>query len=377
MPQWLNEADCKAVLQSLLGAELAAYRGTSAPDWQDAPTIDFLERLHLAACVNEFFRLHETGVEDRLLMTTHIDDWAAIVAQALDDTSGLTFRTSGSTGAPAAHLHRWEDIEAESRALIHRLAPVMPLNRVMGWLPLHHLYGFMWGVALPGVAGIARTSIESAVLPSLSAGDLVVTVPPRWDYLARSPKPWPENVIGVSSSAPLAAATSEALAAQGLTGLLDIYGSTETGGVATRWRVADPYQLLAHWQRVDTQHIQRVNGDTAVPLLDDTQWVDDTRFIVKGRLDNVVIIGGVNVNPQYVAKRLRALESVADCAVRTTGSAAKLRLKAFVVPVNHPQETASEIAHITAQWPAAERPVEVTYGDALPTNAMGKLTDWQ
>lgn len=376
MPQWLSEADCKAVLQSLLSAELAAYRGTPAPDWQSSPSIDSLERLHLAACVNEYFRLHETGVEDRLLMTQHIDDWAAIVAQALDDTSGLTFRTSGSTGVPTTHLHRWEDIEAEVQALIRRLAPVMPINRVIGWLPLHHLYGFMWGVALPRVMGATRITVEHAALPALTPGDMLVTVPPCWDYLASTRKEWPENVTGVSSSAPLSAATSNTLVEQGLAGLLDIYGSTETGGVATRWRASDPYQLLAHWQRHDTQHLQRVNSDHPVPLLDATQWADDTHFIVKGRFDDVVIIGGVNVSPQHVARNLCALNGVADCSVRVTGSASSPRLKAFVVPAQDEHETASTIAQATAQWPAAERPVSVTYGASLPTNAMGKLTDW-
>ncbi|MDR5875453.1 AMP-binding protein [Vreelandella gomseomensis] len=376
MPQWLSEADCKAVLQSLLSAELAAYRGTPAPDWQSPPAIDSLERLHLAACVNEFFCLHETGVEDRLLMTQHVDDWAALVAHAVSDTSGLTFRTSGSTGAPSAHLHRWDAIEAEAHALAQRLASRGAINRVVRWLPLHHLYGFMLGVALPGVAGVPRISVDAAALPSLSPGDLVVTVPPRWDYLAVSRRAWPDAVVGVSSTAPLAAETSQALLASGLSELLDIYGSTETGGVATRWHPESTYQLLAHWQRLDAHHIQRLGGRTATPLLDHTHWLDDDTFTLQGRHDDVVAIGGVNVSPGHVAERLRGLESVADCAVRTTATSAKRRLKAFVVPVESEQHTAPEIAQAISQWPAAERPVAITYGDALPTNAMGKLKDW-
>jgi 4-coumarate--CoA ligase len=376
MLQWLSEADCKAVLQSLLSAELAVYRGVSAPDWQYPPTIDSLERLHLAACVNEFFCLYETGAEDRLLMTQHFDDWAALVAQAITDTSGLTFRTSGSTGTPTAHLHRWEHIEAEADALAQRFASIMPIERVISWLPLHHLYGFMLGVALPGVAGFSRISADGAALPSLLPGDLVVTVPPRWDYLARSHRPWPTNVIGVSSTAPLSATTSDALVKQGLTGLMDIYGSTETGGVATRWHRDGPYQLLNHWQRDKAHQLQRAEGGAAVPLLDNTHWHDECTFTLEGRHDDVVAIGGVNVNPQYVAERLRALMSVAECAVRATGPAPTLRLKAFVVPMNSEHEAANDIAQAIAQWPAAERPVGVTYGDILPTGAMGKLTDW-
>lgn len=376
MPQWLSEADCKAVLQSLLSAELAVYRGAPAPNWQDTPAIDSLERLHLAACVNEFFCLHETGAEDRLLMTQHFDDWASLVARAITETSGLTFRTSGSTGSPSAHLHRWEDIEAEAHALAQRFALQAPIHRVISWLPLHHLYGFMLGVALPGVTGIPRISADNSTLPTLSAGDLVVTVPPRWDYLAVSRSRWPENVAGVSSTAPLSAETSDALSTRGLSRLLEIYGSTETGGVATRGQHDEPYRLLDHWQHVDTQHIQRVSHRIAIPLMDNAHWHDEHTFTLQGRHDDVVAIGGVNVSPQYVAERLRVLESVAECAVRATGPTSKLRLKAFVVPTCNEQETANAIAQMIAQWPAAERPIGVTYGDALPINGLGKLTDW-
>lgn len=376
MPHWLNEADCKTVLRSLLSAELAAYRKTPAPDWHTLPTIDSLERLHLAACTNEFFCLHETGVEDRLLMTPNFDDWASIVAQAINDTSGLTFRTSGSTGSPSAHLHRWADIEAEADALAHRFASRMPINRVISWLPLHHLYGFMLGIALPKVASIPCINVENVALPSLSSGDLLVTIPPRWDYLATSRNIWPANVMGVTSTAPMSVATSMTLRDRGLTGLLDIYGSTETGGVATRWHQEEPYRLLAHWKYVDAQHIRRADGHTTTPLLDNVHWYDEHTFTLQGRHDDVVVVGGVNVSPQHVAQQLRALESVAECAIRTTGPAAKLRLKAFVVPQNSQQETADAIAQATALWPAAERPVQINYGDALPTNAMGKLTDW-
>lgn len=376
MPQWLSKADCKAVLQSLLSAELAAYRGTSAPDWQSPPALDSLERLHLAACVNEFFRLHETGVEDRLLMTQHIDDWAALVHQALETTSGLVFRTSGSTGAPTLHVHEWANLQAEVDALIQRLAAVMPIKRIVSWLPLHHLYGFMWGMALPARLNIPRVNVEGVALPALAAGDMLVTVPPRWDYLVRAGKKWPSQVTGVSSSAPITATTANALMNQGLSALLDIYGSTETGGVATRWQVSEPYHLLTHWQRHDTRHVQRVNSEHPLPLLDNAQWYDDNHFIITGRLDDVVIIGGVNVSPKHVARKLSALPGIADCAVRVMGHETSPRLKAFVVPMQGESDTASVIAHATAQWPAAERPVSITYGTSLPVNAMGKLADW-
>lgn len=376
MPNWLTVTDCKAVLHDLVRAELTAYRGATVSEQPESPELDSLERLHLAGCVNEFFRLHETGTEDRLLMTRSLDEWASLVAAALTETSGLTFRTSGSTGSPAPHFHRWQQIEAEAVALAECLTAKQSIQRVVSWLPLHHLYGFMIAVALPAYAGIPRSYGSNLALPEVTSGDLLVTVPPRWDYLARSGKAWPAQILGVSSTAPLADTTVASLLQQGLTGLLDIYGSTETGGVATRWRPESSYQLLSHWQRLDNQHIKRLTDTAAIPLLDQLLWQNEVTFQLQGRLDDAISIGGVNVSPTYVAERLRALSSVQDCAIRATGAETQWRLKAFVVPAGEQAIAAQEIAQAIALWPAAERPISIRFGEAIPTNTIGKRTDW-
>ncbi|SEA04546.1 AMP-binding protein [Alkalimonas amylolytica] len=376
MPHWLTVTDCRAVLLDLVRAELSAYRGSTIPDGQKPPELDSLERLHLAGCVNEFFRLHETGAEDRLLMTNSLDEWATLVAAAISTTSGLTFRTSGSTGSPTSHLHSWQHIEAEAAALAECLAAKRPIQRVVSWLPLHHLYGFMVAVALPACAGIPRNYGSNQALPELRSGDLLVTVPPRWDFLARSGKTWPAQVLGVSSTGPLADTTVASLLQHDLTGLLDIYGSTETGGIATRWWPESSYQLLAHWQRLDSQHIKRRGDTSGTPLMDQLHWLSECTFQLHGRLDDVISIGGINVSPTRVAERLRALSSVQECAVRPTGPDAQRRLKAFVVPAVDPAIAEQDIANTIALWPAAERPINITYGDVIPTNAIGKRTDW-
>lgn len=376
MPKWLAVADCKVLLQSLLSAELSAYRGAAVPFWPAQPDIDSLERLHLASCVNEFFCLYETGTEDRLLMTNSIDDWATLVSDATSETSGLTFRTSGSTGNPVAYVHRWEHIEAEVDSLTKDLICLASTLRVISWLPVHHLYGFMLGVALPAMFNIPRSAVTNAVLPALTDGDLLVTVPPRWDYLAKSGRAWPENFFGVSSAGRLSTATYNSLLNQGVSGLLDIYGCTELGGIATRRQSNAPYQLLNHWQRSNTHHIKRINSDDVMPLQDDVLWNNKRSFLLKGRFDDVVSIGGVNVSITYVVERLRSLKTVADCVVRTTIHGSQIRLKAFVVPTVNEDETAKDLTQAIALWPAAERPVNITYGDAVPKNSVGKLTDW-
>ncbi len=108
----------------------------------------------MATAVAEFFCLYETGVEDRLLIDGSLEAWSQLVGDAIAHTSGLVFQTSGSTGEPKACHHRWEDIEAEARALQLRINECVVPKRVVAWLPLHHLYGFMLGVAYPALNGL-------------------------------------------------------------------------------------------------------------------------------------------------------------------------------------------------------------------------------
>ena len=64
----------------------------------------------------------------------------------------------------------------------------------------------------------------------------------RWE-LAAPLCQWPEDVTGVTSTGPIAAATITALRQRGLARMVEVYGSSETGGVAWRDNPADPLQL--------------------------------------------------------------------------------------------------------------------------------------
>lgn len=377
MSGWLTPSAIHPLMRSLLHSELSTYRGVPPSALPDAPAMDSLERLYLASSVAEFFCLHETGMEDRLLMEESVEAWSQLVATAVAHTSGLVFRTSGSTGEPKPCHHRWEDIAAEAKALHQRIREHASPARIVAWLPLHHLYGFMLGVAYPAVNGLEMT-VAGQTLPPLREGDGVVTVPPRWAFLARTRHDWPAGLLGVSSTAPLPAGVSQALTAQGMT-LMEIYGSSETGGVATRFMPDAPFTLLSHWQQAtpDTLTAADRRGQT-VSLPDRVTWQGPCRFTLAGRHDDVVSIGGVNVSPAAVARELEALPDVHRCAVRPTlAGNGQLRLKAFVVLADDaPDNSAACIEAALDAWPAARRPVSITYGTALPTNTMGKLTDW-
>lgn len=381
------------IVLDLIADEIAASRGLSASalgrsGWNEATRLagggldlDSLELLNTSAALSEYFHLHEYGAEDYLLQLRTVGEWCDLVAQSLDATgTHLTFRTGGSTGAPKRCTHAVADLGVEVAAWAALLSPVeRPIERIVSLVPAHHIYGTIFTALLPDQLDI-RCESGPAAVSRAGPGTLVVGTPTMWEYLARATPAFPPGITGVSSTAPLSAQLAGRLREGGLARLVEVYGSSETGGVGHRADPADPFTLLDHWRRDEDGGVERASaggGSIAHALMDDTDWLDERRFVLRGRRDGAVQIGGRNVWPERIRAKLLDHADVADAAVRYEPATG--RLKAFVVPaVDGPGEV---LARRLDAWCGeilidAERPRRFAVGAALPRNAMGKLADW-
>ncbi len=368
--------------------------------------LDSLEMLTAAGRVNEFFHLHETGVEDMLLRKRRAREWAEIVMVALGESvSGVTFSTSGTTGRPNRVTHSWASLEQEIAFLADVLAG---RRRVISTVPAHHIYGFLFTVLLPEHMGLPVLSFsweELGVLPArVEAGDLVVSHPTLWRYLSRSVGAWPAGAWGASSTAPLDPEVHGAVVAAGLERLWEIYGSTETAGVGLRDRPDAPFELFPYFSRLnagaadasaagDAGAADAPALDRALPdgtrrqeeLRDRLEWVDERHFFPRGRLERVVQVGGENVSLEHVEDVLGGIPGVERAIVRPTEVDGEPRLKAFLVPAatagtaSGPPAPSREAVdgYARENLRAVERPVSVTFGEEPPRNAMGKIVDWE
>ena len=387
-----NRQTLRRVLSDQLYSELGRLRLGSPggpPPWlwtDDTPldgqsaSIDSLDLLSLSAAVAEM--LPDAGIQ--LPQSGRFGSWCDAVAQnLLRPPRHITFRSSGSTGAPRRTTHRLDQLEQEA-ATLARL--VGSRQRVLSAIPAHHAYGFIHSVLLPPhlphppggpdvveLRGQPATQLASLLRP----GDLVLGHPAFWDAVLRAiAETLPPDIVGVTSSAPCPAETALGLRAAGLGRLLGVYGSAETAGIGWRDDPADPYTLLPGWRR-DRDGLCRDNQQ--VPAPDRLAW-EGERFRVLGRHDGIVQVGGVNVSPEQVGAILARHPAVAGIAVRAMRPDEGNRLKAFVVPVNPAGDPGAFQAELrrfaAATLSPAERPGAYTFGDALPRNAMGKLADW-
>ena len=302
--------------------------------------------------------------------------------------------TSGSTGDPVPHAKPWGLLVRNARAEASRLAAGLGRSDLTGMslvatVPPQHMYGFESSVliALHGGAafGTGRPFYPAdiaAALASVPAPRILVTTPFHLKAVLDAAIAQPPLDLLVCATAPLApqlaARAEQVLQAP----LLEIYGCTEAGQVATRRTTAGP-----EWRTFDGL---RVAGDGSaatvsgghVPqptvLADVLEVVDAETFRLLGRSNDLVNVAGKRSSIGHLNFHLNSIDGVVDGAfwmpptLDEGDSASVTRLVAFVVAptLSRQQITAA----LRERVDAAFLPRRIVHLDALPREATGKLT---
>lgn len=391
----LDHAPIRRILEDRLRAEIAASRHGHADllpptPWVDALPIgpaglgaDSLELLTLAGAVNEMFHLHETGIEDTLLVRRTFGAWVDLVQQAWGSRPDrVTFRSSGSTGQPRRHTHVVRDLLTEVDEHAGRLRP----KRILSAVPAHHIYGFIFTVLLPRHAACDVVDIRNH-LPAREdcrPGDVIVSYPEHWRYLLQTYDPMPA-AFGVTSAAPMPTALAHNISAAGLSRLVEVYGSSETAGIGWRDDPDSPFTLLRHWS-FQPPHpgsgalrlIGPAGRNAATP--DAAAAVGERYFTLGPRLDTAIQVGGINVYPARIAAVLEQHPGVAHARVRAAAPESGGRLQALVVPTDpaaDPDALRNAIQHwIARHLSGPEQPRSVLVTPRLPHGVLGKVCNW-
>ncbi|HEY1226379.1 MAG TPA: AMP-binding protein, partial [Ramlibacter sp.] len=301
--------------------------------------------------------------------------------------------TSGSTGRPVPHPKHWGSLVRGARASAERMAaelgaPDLRGVTVVGTVPAHHMYGFESTVLLPMLGGGAFAAERpffpgdiAQVLASVPRPRILVTTPVHLKALVDADLQLPVVDLTISATAPLSRETA-ARAEAALGGpLIEIYGCTEAGQVATR-RTAS---AAPDWQTFPGLTI-RGDGDAALvggghvarptPLADVLQVLSPTTFRLLGRSNDMVNIAGKRTSISHLNHQLASLEGVRDGAFwmpPATGAENIVRLAAFVVAPG--LDRAVLLKALRDRVDAAFLPRPLVFVDALPRDPSGKLPE--
>ncbi|MEO8600127.1 MAG: AMP-binding protein, partial [bacterium] len=321
-----------------------------------------------------------------LAVLPEINDPAFVVPQVDSGQAVAYVFTSGSTGAPSAHLKTWGALvrSVQSGARLAGMSDGRH-HTVIGTAPSQHMFGFETMVLMVMQSANALATGDTFfpadichMIDSVPRPRTLVSTPVHLRSLMQAGLQVPKLDLILSATAPLSLALAEQLEAACHAPLLEIYGSTETGQIAARnptrtqqWQLFDGICLTQQdgFSWASGAHIER-----ATQLQDVIEPISEHHFLLHGRTADLVNIAGKRSSLTYLNLQLNAIPGVVDGAFfmpDEVESDGVTRLTAFVVA---PECTpAMLMTALRARVDAAFLPRPLILVDALPRNATGKL----
>jgi acyl-coenzyme A synthetase/AMP-(fatty) acid ligase len=343
----------------------------------------------VAADYPDLFALTDAPAELPFPALAYPDDLSAGAPAGVPQIPGaqpaLILFTSGSTGRPAPVPKSWGVLVRSAVAAGKRLgASEMAGATVIGTVPHQHSYGLESTIMLALQHGLTVDAgglfFPADIRKAIAAAgpkSILVTTPVHLRALVAEPGGMPPAGLILSATAPLPLALAAEAEACFRAPLIEIYGCTEAGQVATRRTVRD-----AAWRCFVGVNLKAgeegtwASGDavegTAL-LQDEIEQTGAETFLLGGRSADMVDVAGKRTSLGYLNHQLLDIEGVQDGVFLAPEQDGQniARLAAVVVA---PGLRADEIlAALRTRIDAAFLPRKLVFVDLLPRNALGKL----
>jgi acyl-coenzyme A synthetase/AMP-(fatty) acid ligase len=342
---------------------------------------------------------HDPGAPMTVVAPAHVaDPWSDV---AVAETGGapivpvfpragdpeVAFFTSGSTGEPKIVRKKAYQFAAQHAVE----APWLGLTAsptVVCFVPTFHILGYIYGFDMPA-CGCGATVFCRGGAPQLWVDQirahrpaLVVAVPSHYRLLTRvltSPLP-PATYL--SSGAPLDPAISEEFHRLAGSPVLQVYGSTETGGIATRldggpWRI---FPGLAWKGRENDGRLLVKSAWQEQPdewyATGDAVAAEGETFRLLGRADSVVKVGGRRFSTGEVVQAALADPRIEQAHAIVYTRFGEVAVALFVVSPKDVAVTTDEVRSLLAGRLARFKiPRTIQVLESLPSRGIGKVDE--
>jgi len=251
------------------------------------------------------------------------------------DAELLKLFTGGSTGAPRSWSKTANNLFSEAFYLAQKYQ-ITSKDLIVATVSPYHIYGLLFSVIIPLISSAAVLpetpsfpgEIAAAVINN--SATILASVPVHYRVLRDRQTSAGSLRLAFSSAGMLPRADNEEFYRQNNVPLIEVYGSTETGGIAVRVRARSeeafsPFATVA-WQ-THHENLYVRSAYIAPDAHRDKQGFFATNdriatgpnntFFLKGRTDAVTKVGGKRVNLEEVCDKIKAQQGVDDCLVVT------------------------------------------------------------
>jgi len=303
------------------------------------------------------------------------------------------FFTSGSTGKPVGALKTKNNLEDEVKVFT-QLVKKYNIKKVIVTVPFVHIYGTLIGLLYPLLNNIDIVLKEHFLpfnlLDVIEDNSLVVTTPLYIKALNKiDEKKNLNSSVFISSTSPLDTNSAKEFIYKFNTNIIQLFGSTETGGIAYK---IDDEELWTPLQNVEI--LQNENNELKVksPFVSNTLYdndfidingvmqtfdyieKDNDKFKLIGRSSKIFKIAGKRYSTVQIENILENLSEISKALVFVTNCKDNLRDEILDITLESSKKFSSlEIKKILkSKLSNLKFSVRLHYVDKISTNAIGK-----
>ena len=260
------------------------------------------------------------------------------------ETTRIFLFTSGSTGKPKAVPQRMKEFEEDNAFIISKWLDKIQARKFVSTVSQHHIFGFLFGFSLPFATGtpFRRKRIEfPEEFEELTDEKYLIVATPA--FLKRTVEIVEKLDMHDTWIFTSGGAVSPELAVKTdrLFGIypLEVYGSTETSGIAYRMQDKDglvwtPFDNAKIWLgddgclRIISPYIKDPAGFATADM---AEMLENGKFLLKGRSDSIVKIEEKRISLTEVENRLLESGFVEDVKVIALSNDIRQYLAAAIV----------------------------------------------
>uniref|UniRef100_UPI004048243D AMP-binding protein n=1 Tax=Aliarcobacter sp. TaxID=2321116 RepID=UPI004048243D len=311
-----------------------------------------------------------------------------------DKEFSFLYFTSGSTGFPVGALKTTENIISEIEVLSELINKNHTINKVIVTVPFIHFYGSLMGLFFPLFNDIdivlKEHFLPNDLLEMIDDNSLVITTPLYIKSLNRlNAKKNLNKALFISSTAPLLKEDAKEFKDKFSTNIIQIFGSTETGGIAykfndeTLWtplekvitttnennelKVKSPFisNLVFEKEFKQTNH--------EIQTFDYVEF-EENRFKLVGRSSQILKIAGKRYSTIQIENILEKIEGIEKAVVFVNSSNNSLKDEILDITIESKKEfLTKDIKNILkSELSNIKFSINLKIVEKIKTSAVGK-----